>query len=91
MQKVISTDKAPSAIGPYSQAIEVNGMVYTSGVIPVDPPTGQIVEGGVEAQANQAFKNLINLVEASGLVITVNDRVEINGLEVHTIRPQRRS
>jgi 2-iminobutanoate/2-iminopropanoate deaminase len=66
MQKVISTDKAPSAIGPYSQAIEVNGMVYTSGVIPVDPPTGQIVEGGVEAQANQAFKNLINLVEASG-------------------------
>ena len=49
MQKVISTDKAPSAIGPYSQAIEVNGMVYTS-----------------EAQAHQAFKNLCNLVEASG-------------------------
>ena len=63
MQKVISTDKAPSAIGPYSQAIEVNGMVYTSGVIPV---TGEIVEGGVEAQADQAFKNLCNLVEASG-------------------------
>ena len=63
MQKVISTDKAPSAIGPYSQAIEVNGMVYTSGVIPA---TGEIVEGGVEAQADQAFKNLCNLVEASG-------------------------
>ena len=45
MQKVISTDKAPSAIGPYSQAIEVNGMVYTSGVIPVIPATGEIVEG----------------------------------------------
>ena len=66
MQKVISTDKAPSAIGPYSQAIEVNGMVYTSGVIPVIPATGEIVEGGVEAQANQAFQNLSNLVEASG-------------------------
>lgn len=66
MQKVISTDKAPAAIGPYSQAIEVNGMVYTSGVIPVDPSTGAILEGGVEVQANQAFKNLCNLVEASG-------------------------
>ena len=65
MQKVISTDKAPAAIGPYSQAIEVNGMVYTSGVIPVDPATGNIA-GGVEAQAEQAFKNLCNLVEESG-------------------------
>lgn len=65
MQKVISTDKAPSAIGPYSQAIEINNMVYTSGVIPVDPPTGVVPEG-VEAQAEQAFKNLCNLVEASG-------------------------
>ena len=66
MQKVISTDKAPSAIGPYSQAIEINGMVYTSGVIPVIPATGEIAEGGVEAQAEQAFKNLCNLVEESG-------------------------
>lgn len=65
MQKVISTDKAPSAIGPYSQAIEINGMVYTSGVIPVDPATG-VIGDGVEVQAEQAFKNLCNLVEASG-------------------------
>jgi len=65
MQKVISTDKAPSAIGPYSQAIEINGMVYTSGAIPVNPATGEIPEG-VEAQANQAFSNLCALVEASG-------------------------
>ena len=65
MQKVISTDKAPSAIGPYSQAIEINGMVYTSGVIPVDPATGVVAEG-VEEQAEQAFKNICNLVEASG-------------------------
>ena len=65
MQKVICTDKAPSAIGPYSQAIEINGMVYTSGVIPVNPATGEIAVG-VEAQATQAFGNLCNLVEASG-------------------------
>ncbi len=65
MQKVISTDKAPSAIGPYSQAIEVNGMVFTSGVIPVNPATGEI-PAGIEAQAAQAFANLTNLVEASG-------------------------
>ena len=57
MQKVISTEKAPRAIGPYSQAIEINGMVYTSGVIPVNPATGEIPEG-VEAQANQAWKSL---------------------------------
>lgn len=69
MQKVISTDKAPGAIGPYSQAIEVNGMVFTSGVIPVDPTTGVIPEG-VEAQATQAFTNLTNLVEASGAAMS---------------------
>ncbi|SEQ38929.1 2-iminobutanoate/2-iminopropanoate deaminase [Lachnospiraceae bacterium RM5] len=65
MKKIISTDKAPQAIGPYSQAIEVNGMVYTSGVIPVDPATGVIPEG-VEAQADQAIKNLVNLVKEAG-------------------------
>ncbi len=65
MKNVISTDKAPAAIGPYSQAIEVNGMVYTSGVIPVDPATGNIPEGSV-AQARQAFTNLTNLLEAAG-------------------------
>ncbi len=69
MQKVISTDKAPGAIGPYSQAIEVNGMVFTSGVIPVDPATGVIPEG-VETQATQAFTNLTNLVEASGAAMS---------------------
>ena len=65
MKKIISTDKAPAAIGPYSQAIEVNGMVYTSGVIPVNPQTGEIPEGTV-AQATQALNNLKNLLEASG-------------------------
>ena len=65
MKNVIVTDKTPSAIGPYSQAIEVNGMVYTSGVIPVNPETG-VVPDGVEAQATQAFANLTNLIEAAG-------------------------
>ncbi len=65
MKKVVATDKAPAAIGPYSQAIEVNGMVYTSGVIPVVPETGAIPEGSVE-QAKQALQNLSNLLEAAG-------------------------
>lgn len=68
MPKVISTDKAPAAIGPYSQAIEVNGMVFTSGVIPVDPQTG-VIPATIEEQANQAFSNLKNLIEASGATI----------------------
>ena len=65
MKKVIATEKAPAAIGPYSQAIEVNGMVYTSGIIPVVPATGEIPEGSV-AQAKQALTNLSNLLEAAG-------------------------
>lgn len=66
MKKIISTDKAPAAIGPYSQAIEVNGMVYTSGVIPVVPATGEI-PAGIEAQADQAIGNLCALLEAAGV------------------------
>lgn len=65
MKQAISTDKAPAAIGPYSQAIEVNGMIFTSGVIPVDPATGVIPEG-VEAQAEQAFSNMAALLQAAG-------------------------
>ena len=65
MKDVIATDKAPAAIGPYSQAIRVGNLVYTSGVIPVDPATGAIAEGSA-AQAEQAFMNLTNLLEAAG-------------------------
>lgn len=65
MKKVISTENAPAAIGPYSQAIEVNGLVYTSGVIPVNPKTGEI-PADVEGQAKQAIGNLIALLEAAG-------------------------
>ena len=62
MKKVISTQNAPAAIGPYSQAIEVKGMVYTSGVIPVNPATGEIPDGA-EAQTRQAMTSLSNLLE----------------------------
>lgn len=65
MKKIINTDKAPAAIGPYSQAIEVNGMVYTSGVIPVNPATGEIPEG-IDAQADQAIGNLCALLKEAG-------------------------
>ncbi len=66
MKRIISTDKAPAAIGPYSQAIEVNGMIFTSGVIPINPETNELVTGGIEVQAKQAIGNLKNLLEASG-------------------------
>lgn len=65
MQKVISTENAPAAIGSYSQAIEINGMVYTSGIIGVDPATGTPMEG-IEAQAERAMTSLVNVVEAAG-------------------------
>jgi 2-iminobutanoate/2-iminopropanoate deaminase len=65
MQKVIKTENAPAAIGPYSQAIEVNGMVYTSGIIGVDPATGTPVEG-IEAQADRAMTSLENILKEAG-------------------------
>ncbi len=72
MKQIISTDKAPQAIGPYSQAIEVNGMVFTSGVIPINPATGELVTGTIEEQATQAIGNLAALLEAAG---TSTDKV----------------
>lgn len=61
----VSTDKAPAAIGPYSQAIEINGMVFTSGQIPVNPATGEIA-ATVEEQAEQALKNVAAVLAAAG-------------------------
>ncbi len=63
--KEVSTQKAPAAIGPYSQAIKMGNVLFTSGQIPVNPENGEIPEG-VEAQATQAMTNLKNLIEASG-------------------------
>lgn len=65
MKQVISTSNAPAAIGPYSQAIEVNGMVYTSGQIPVNPATGEIADS-IEGQARQVMENVKNLLDAAG-------------------------
>ena len=65
MQKIY-TDKAPAAIGPYSQAVIVNGMLYTSGQIPLNPENGQVVEGGIKEQALQVMKNLKAILDASG-------------------------
>ena len=68
--KKITTPSAPAAIGPYSQAIIANGMLYASGRIPIDPQTGNIVSGGIEAQTHQAFANVRNLVEAAGITMS---------------------
>lgn len=66
MKKAIITSAAPSAIGPYSQAIKVGSFVYTSGQIPIDPVTGQIVEGGIEAQARQSLLNVQAILKEAG-------------------------
>jgi len=66
MKEIISTENAPGAIGPYSQAIKANGMLFCSGQIPIDPATGEFVEGGVAEQTEQVFKNLSAVLEAGG-------------------------
>lgn len=68
----IHTENAPAAVGPYSQAVEVNGMLYTSGQIPLDPATGNIVDGDIKAQADRAMKNIVAVLEAAG---TTADKV----------------
>lgn len=67
MKKVINSPKAPKAIGPYSQAIEVNGFLYISGQLPVDVNTGKIVEGGIQAQTEQSLKNIGYILEEAGM------------------------
>ena len=64
--KVIATQAAPAAIGPYSQAIEVNGFVYASGQIPIDPATGAFVEGGIKEQTRQSLKNAQAILREAG-------------------------
>ena len=67
MKQVISTKKAPAAIGPYSQAIRVGNLVYTSGQIPIDPATGAFVEGGIKEQTRQSLTNVKAVLEEAGL------------------------
>jgi 2-iminobutanoate/2-iminopropanoate deaminase len=62
----VQTDNAPKAIGPYEQAIKANGFIYTAGQIPIDPKTGNFVEGGITAQTRQVLENLKAVLEAGG-------------------------
>ena len=89
--KAISTIKAPAAIGPYSQAICVGNLVYTSGQIPIDPATGTIVEGGIKEQTRQSLTNVKAILERAGLTMgnvvkttvflaDMNDFSEMNGV-----------
>ncbi|MDD5018010.1 MAG: RidA family protein [Eubacteriales bacterium] len=68
MQKkqIVSTDSAPAAIGPYSQGVKAGGLIYTSGQIPIDPDTGQVVHGDAAAQARRALQNLAAVLDAAG-------------------------
>jgi len=67
MKKIINTPNAPAAIGPYSQAIETNGFIYASGQIPIDPSTGEFVEGSIKEQTEQVFKNIKAILAEAGL------------------------
>lgn len=91
MKKVIVTDKAPQAIGPYSQAVQASGMLYISGQIPLDPATGAIVQGGISAQSYRVMDNLQAIVEAAGCTMAdvlkttvylqdINDFAEVNSI-----------
>ena len=66
MRKVVATDKAPAAIGPYAQANVIGNLVFTSGQLGMDPATGNLVEGGVQAQTHQVFANLKAVLEEAG-------------------------
>ena len=70
MKEVINTTKAPAAIGPYSQAIKVGNLVYTSGQIPIDPATGSLVEGGIKEQTRQSLNNIKAILEEAGLTLS---------------------
>ncbi len=69
MKKRISTDQAPQAIGPYSQAIQFGNLLFVSGQVPLDPRTGNLVAGDIEAQARQVMENLKAIVAAAGMTL----------------------
>ncbi len=66
MQKIIATNQAPKAIGPYSQAVEANGMLFISGQVPVNPETGRVVDGGIKEQTLQVMKNIEAILNEAG-------------------------
>src|SRR2546423_8840607 len=67
MKKIISTSEAPAAVGPYSQAVRVGSTIYCAGQIPLDPKSGQIVSGGIDAQARRVLDNIAAVLKAEGL------------------------
>ena len=91
MKEVISTKAAPAAIGPYSQAIKVGNLVYTSGQIPIDPATGSFVEGGIKEQTRQSLTNIeailaevglsmSNVVKTTVFLADMNDFADMNAV-----------
>ena len=91
MKQVISTPKAPAAIGPYSQAIRVGNLIYTSGQIPIKPATGQFVEGGIKEQTRQSLTNvkaileeagtsMVNVVKTTVFMADMNDFADMNAV-----------
>lgn len=89
MKKAIATSQAPAAIGPYSQAIEAGGMVFVSGQLPIDPATGNFVEGGIKELTAQSLTNIKHILEEAGLSMNnvvktcvfladINDFAEMN-------------
>jgi 2-iminobutanoate/2-iminopropanoate deaminase len=70
MKKIIKTQNAPAAVGPYSQAVEINGILFISGQIPIDPLTGKVIEGDISIQTNQVMKNIGAILEAAGYRFT---------------------
>ena len=91
MKQVISTPKAPAAIGPYSQAIRVGNLIYTSGQIPINPATGQFVDGGIKEQTRQSLTNvkaileeagtsMVNVVKTTVFMADMNDFADMNAV-----------
>ena len=70
MKKIISTEKAPAAIGPYSQGTEASGFVFVSGQLPIDPSKGEFAEGGIKGQTKQSLTNLKEILESEGLSLS---------------------
>lgn len=104
MKTIVSTNRAPAAIGPYSQAVKANGLLFVSGQIPLDPITGQIVYGGIETQTYQVLNNLkavleqeglsfANVVKTSVFLSNMNDFAKMNKIygEFFTVEPPARA
>ena len=77
MKQVVSTDRAPAAIGPYAQAVTLNGLIITSGQLPIDPATGAFAGDDITAQTRQSLTNVKNIVEAAGMTMADVVRVGV--------------